>query len=180
MTYSAVWRVLDEMIVNFRENGLTVPPNIINDLRTTKAMIQNLKAEMSHEGTNQKVQENLVNIEAYLVSEGERRFGKKYVDEWLKRLATANRRIQEDEKENSRFVPGAPREQKWIRVRPSPELSLETLKAWAGEAHLSKKLQIDGSLLVYGKDENLRGFVRKMTKHYTKSKKSSIEEVSNR
>ena len=170
MGYLAVWKVLEEMITDLKKKGVTVPANILNDLRYARTLINVLKADPTRLETSQKIEEYLNNVEAYLISEGQK-FGDKYVEGWVKRLEEANRKIFEEEEE-TRFVPGLPREQRWIRIKPSEDMPVEALKALANELNLSFEMQNDGYLLVYGKDEHLKDFVKKMaTKYGFKPKK---------
>jgi hypothetical protein len=165
MGHVATWKVLEEMVADFRKKGKTVPPTVMDDLKSAKTMIQISKAEKRPTDTVLKIEEYLVNVESHLVSEGKKQFGVKYVDQWLCRLEEASKASDEEEEE-TRFIPGIPREEKWVRVKPTAELSIEKLKALASESKLSHKLQDDGCLLVYGKDENVKGFVKKMATKY--------------
>jgi len=166
MGYLAAWKVLEEMITNFRKRGIIAPAKIMSDLRSAKTLINVLKADPSRADTSQKIEEYLLNVESYLVSEGQKLFGTEYVDEWLKRLDEKGRKIFEEKEEETRFIPGLPREQKWIRVKPSAELPIEKLKVLTEESSLSYNVQNDGCLLVYGKDERIKDFVKKMTTKY--------------
>jgi hypothetical protein len=163
--YLAIWKVLEEMITDFKKKGVTVPANVLNDLKYAKTLINILKADPTRLETSQKIEEYLNSVEAYLISEGQR-FGDKYVEEWVKRLEDASRKIFEEEEEETRFVPGLPREQRWVRVKPSEEMPVEALKALADELNLSFEVQKDGCLLVYGADERLKDFVKKMATKY--------------
>jgi hypothetical protein len=156
------WKVLEEMIADFRKKGLPVPPDVMSSLKSARTMIDILKAGTSYGETLQRVEEYLGAVEAYLVSEGQKKFGSDYVDEWLKRLDVASCKAA-DEEEASRFVPGLPRGQKWIRVKPTTELPIDQLKKLAEQTSLSHTLQKDGYLLVSGTDENIKAFVKKMT-----------------
>jgi hypothetical protein len=166
MGYMAAWKVLEEMIADFRKKGVAVPAEIMSDLRSAKTLISVLKADVSRVDTSQKIEEYLLHVESYLVSEGQKLFGAEYVEEWLKRLDEATRKISEEEEEETRFIPGIPRQRKWIRVKPSSELSMEKLKALADEAHLLYDVQNDGCLLVCGEDEGIKDFVKKMATKY--------------
>jgi len=164
MGYLAVWKVLEEMTTDFRRRGVTVPSNVIDYLKYARTLINVLKADPSRLETVQKIEECLNNVESYLISEGQR-FGDKYVEEWIRKLEEASRRIDEDEGV-SRFVPGLPREQRWVRVKPSEEMPLETLKSLAEDLNLSHEVQSDGYLLVYGEDQRVKEFVKKMATKY--------------
>jgi len=163
MGYLAAWKVLEEMITDFRKRAVAVPAEIMSDLKSAKTLINVLKADPSCAETTEKIEEYLLNVESYLFSEGQKMFGTEYVEQWLKRLDEASRRVLEEEEEGIKFVTGIPREQKWIRVKPSAELPIEKLKALAEESHLSCNVQSDGCLLVYGEDERVKEFVKKMT-----------------
>lgn len=166
MGYLAVWKVLEEMVTDFRKKGVTVPAEVMNDLRNAKTTIRISKADLNRGEGAQKIEEYLGNVESYLVSEGQRRFGWGYVDEWLKRVDEAGRKIVEEDEKETRFIPGMPRQQKWIRVTSSDELPLEKLRMFAEELNLSCDVQKDSCLLVYGEDKSIKDFVKKMATKY--------------
>jgi len=165
MGYLDVWKVLEVMITDLRKRGLIVPVEVMSNLKSAKTMIKILKADPTRGETSQKIEEYLASVESYLVTEGQK-FGTEYVDEWLKRLDEASRKTLEEEEEETRFISGLPREHKWIRVKPSAELPLEKLKLLAGKSKLSYRTQNDGYLLVYGEDERVKEFVKKMATKY--------------
>jgi len=161
MDYLATWKVLEEMIIDFRKKGIVVQAEIMSDLRSAKTLINVLKADPTRVDTSQKIEEYLLKVESYLISEGQKIFGTEYVEEWLKRLDEASRKVLEEE-EKAIFISGLPRGQKWIRVKPSAEMPLERLRVLAEESSLSYNVQNDGCLLVYGEDKRIKEFVKKM------------------
>lgn len=172
MGYSAIWKVLEQMMIDLRKKGASVRPEIMDDLKNAKTLIKILMVEPSRGENIQKVEQYLGNVESYLVSEGQRTMGLKYVDDWLERLEKANREIFDEEEAGSRFVSGVPRHEKWIRVTSSNDLSIEKLKAAANEMKLSYSEQKEGSLLVHGGDQSIKDFVKKMaSKHGAKAEK---------
>jgi len=173
MGYLSAWKVLEEMIADFRKKGVLIPPEIINELKSAKTLINVLKADSSCIETRQRIEEHLLKIESYLSTEGTKKIGVSYVEKWLKRLDEAScKTLEEEMEEEARFILGAPREQKWIRVKPSKELPIEKLKALAEESTLSYDVQKDGYLLVYGEEKQIKEFIRKMTTaHKVKSNK---------
>jgi len=162
MGYLSTWKVLEEMIIDFRKKGIVVQAEIMSDLRSAKTLINVLKADPTRVDTSQKIEEYLLNVESHLISEGQKMFGTEYVEEWLKRLDKASRKVLEEQEEKATFISGLPRGQKWIRVKPSVEMPLERLKVLAEESSLSYDVQNDGCLLVYGEDERIKEFVKKM------------------
>jgi hypothetical protein len=164
MGYLAVWKVLEEMIIEFRKKGLPVPATVMNDLKSARTMIKIISADASRGEIAQKAEEYLGNVESYLVTEAQKEFAPEYIDAWLRRLEEAScETCSEVGEEESKFIAGLPRDQKWIRVEPLASLPLEKLKQLAEESNLSCSVQEDGRLLVYGKAEDIKGFVKKMT-----------------
>jgi hypothetical protein len=164
--YLAVWKVLDEMVVSLKRKEVTIPADVISDLRSARTMIRIFKADPKEGETAEKVEGYLGKTEAYLVTEAEKRFGREYANEWLRRIDEAARKTVNEGEYETRFIPGVPRRQKWIRLTPSAELPIERLKFLAEESDLSYSVQADGGLLVFGRDEILKSFVKKIAARY--------------
>ena len=168
MSHLAVWKALEEMIIEFRKKGLPVPVTVMNDLKSARTMIKIVNVDESRGETIQKIEEYLGNVESYLVTEAQEKFEPEYIDEWLRRLEEANCETCEEKADKTRFISGLPRDQKWIRVEPLASLPLEKLKQFAEESNLSVSVQKDGRLLVCGKAEDIKRFVKKMTEETCK------------
>jgi hypothetical protein len=179
MGHVAVWKVLEGMIADFRKKGMTVPPQIMSDLKSAKTTIRILDVEPNCGESLQKIDQFLMNVESYLVSEGQKKFGFEYIDPWLNRLEKASKETGDQEEKETRFVPGLPREQKWIRVAPSVDMSIEKLKTIADKMKLSYKAQKDGSLLVCGEDQNIKDFVKNMASKYKAKAEKYRKKVHN-
>ncbi len=162
MGYLAMWKVLEEIITEFRKKQLPIPERVMNDLKAARTMIKIVNADSGHGENSLKIEEYLGNVEAYLVTEAQKHFAPEIIDNWLKRLEMANCETCEENTEETRFIAGVPRDQKWIRVEPLTNLPLEKLKQLAKETNLSVNIQEDGRMLVYGKAEDLKEFVKKM------------------
>jgi hypothetical protein len=163
MGYLAMWKVLEEIITEFRKKQLPVPTTVMNDLKSAKTMIKIINADTGHGESSLKIEEYLGTVEAYLVTEAQKHFAPENIDNWLKRLEQANCETCEENAEETRFVAGVPRDQKWIRVEPLTNLPVEKLKQLARETNLSTSIQKDGRMLVYGRVEDLKEFIKKMT-----------------
>jgi hypothetical protein len=166
MDYSAAWKVLEEIVVDFRKKGTVIPAKIMSDLKSAKTLINVLEADSSYADTSQKIEEYLLSVESYLISEGERMFGTEYIQERLKRLDDASRTVLKEKERRTKFVTGVPREHEWVRVKPSSELPIEKLKALAKVSKLSCDIQSNGRLVVHGRAEYVREFIEKMAKEY--------------
>lgn len=166
--YLSNWKVLEGVIAKFHEKGIAIPSAVMDDLKAARTMIRMIKSCANSEEVIQKLTQYLINVESYLVSEGQKTFSSKQIDEWLKQLGEANRKI-DDEEEKERFVLGASREQEWVRVKPSAELPINKLKTLIADSALSYKIQADGSLLAYGEHDQIKTFIKKMTMRHKSS-----------
>ena len=175
MGYQAVWKVLEEIIIELRKKGVATPQSVMNDLKSAKVFIEIMDASQKACGeTAPKVEQYLGSVEAYLVTEAQKIFEPTRIDKWLRRLeeascATCATRGEEGkEKEEAKFISGIPRDQKWIRIKPIATLPLEKLKQLAEKQNLSSHMQENGRLLVYGKAENIKAFIKEMTEQTAK------------
>jgi hypothetical protein len=173
MGYQAVWKVLEEIIIELRKKGVATPQSVMSDLKSAKVLMKIMDVSQKDLGeTAPKVEQYLGSVEAYLVTEAQKIFEPARIDEWLRRLEEANcdtcAVCGEEGKEETKFVSGIPRDQKWIRVEPITTLPLEKLKQLAEKQNLSSHLQENGRLLVYGKAENIKAFVKEMTEQTAK------------
>ena len=162
MGYGEAWKVLADLITELRKRGETIPPHIMNDLRSAKTMIQILKADPTHTENLPRIETYLENVESYLVFTAQEKFGSDYAEEWIKKLDKARRAREEEEEATPRFVPGLPRGKYWVRVQVSESMSKSDIKRLAKESKLSSKMQKNGYMLVYGDVEKVKLFVKKM------------------
>ena len=170
--YSETWKILENIIIEFRKKGLTVPVTVMTDLKAAKTMIKLMNAETGKGEMAPQTEQYLRNVESYLITEAQKTFPPERIDEWLRKLDKATVEtcgcVREEAKEESRFIPGLPRDQKWVRVMPITSLPAEKLKQLAEESRLSLKTEKDGHLTAYGKPEDIREFVKKMTEQAAK------------
>lgn len=170
MGYLAVWKLLDEIITEFRKKHLTIPERVMNDLKAARTMIKIVGASEGHGENSLKIEEYLGSVEAQLVTEAQKHFEPEHIDKWLKRLEIANCEIGDEDTVELRFIAGVPRDQKWVRVEPSENLPAEKLQQLAKETNLSVSTQKDGRMIIYGQAENLKELVKKMTNETNKTK----------
>lgn len=165
MGYTSVWKVLEEMLIEMRQKELPIPSAIMDDLKSAKTVIRMLGEDNRAENI-EKIERYLLNVESYLMSEGQKKFGQDYVDKWLNRIDKASREIHDEEQNEKRFIPGVPRQQKWIRVASSKELPIEKLEAMTEKMNISYRVQKDGSMLVFGEEQSIKDFVKKIALKY--------------
>lgn len=179
MGYLAVWKILEEMVVDFRRRGISVPSHVINELRQTKALISILMADPARLDTGRKIEEQLQSIEAFLMMEAQEKLGSSYADEWLRRLEEAYRQPFDEVAAASRFAVGVPRDQRWIRIKTSADLPAETVKAMAEKAGLSVEEQADGYLLIHGEDGLVKDFVKRLLQNMRLKTHNSLKKMQN-
>jgi hypothetical protein len=163
MGHDEVWKTLADLITEFRRRGESIPSNVMEDLRAAKTMIEVLRADPSRIENVPSIELYLGNVESYLIFEAQKKFGSEFVDEWMQKIKEARQTKAPEEhvKPSSKFVPGLPRGQKWVRVQVSKETPEREIKKLAEDTGLSFKMQRDGYMLVYGDDEKLKLFVKK-------------------
>jgi hypothetical protein len=166
----ASWKLLEDMMLELKKSGVIIPSKVVEDLRSAKSMIQLTYTEGSHGDALQNAEEYLANVEAYVVTEGQRVFGSEKVDGWLLRLEEASTEVCGDEVVCDKFVTGVPRDQKWVRVEPMGEYTAERVQKLAGEHGMQVKAQSDGRLVVYGSADNLKAFLKALAPQKTMPK----------
>jgi hypothetical protein len=159
----ATWKLLEDMMLELKKKGVSIPANVMEDLRAAKSMIKLSCMENSRGEATQKAEEYLANVEACLINEAQKTLGSETADQWLRRLEEANAEVCEEKTEESKFVTGVPRDQKWIRVEPIKNLSTERIQQIAKDQNLQIKPQNDGRLIVYGQPNGIKEFLKKMT-----------------
>ncbi len=146
----AYWKLLEEMTLQLKKKDVVIPENIMSDLRSAKSMIKLHCVQSSGAGdVIQKAEELTANVEAYLVTEGQKVLGPEKVDSWLVRLEEANAEACEEKKIGDKFVTGVPRDQKWVRVEPINALPTERILQIANEQSLMVNPQKDGRLMQF-------------------------------
>lgn len=171
MGYEAVWKVLADMIVEFRKRGEQIPANIMEDLRSAKTLIQVLKADKTQvHSLIPQIEQYLESVEFHLFAEAQK-FGEAFFKKWMQELNKAREKILRENMEPyassvSQFIPGAPREKHWIRIHPSSEMPEGLIRKIAADEKLSCELQENGCLLISGGKEHIKSFIKKMTRKH--------------
>ncbi len=162
MGRSETWKVSEQIIADFRRNGIAIPTEIMTELTSAKILISVLKADPNSADTEQRIEECLLNVESYIMSKGQMMLGIEHVNKWSRKLDEARTTTSEEKEEKISLLPRFPRDEKWMRIRPSTQLSIAKLKSLVGELRLSCDVQED-SLLVHGEDARLKEFVRNVS-----------------
>ena len=155
-------------MIELKKKDVTIPPTVINDLRSAKLMIKISESTGSTGDVSQKVEEYLGTVESYLINETQKTFGSEIVDRWLRRLEGATAENSEGKEKENTFITNVPRDQKWVRIEPISSLPTERIQKIAKENNLSVNPQKDGRLVVYGQHEGIKEFLKRITGEATK------------
>ncbi|MDH5461095.1 MAG: DUF2096 domain-containing protein [Candidatus Bathyarchaeota archaeon] len=162
MGYEEVWTVLADLLTEVRKKGEAIPAGVMKDLHSAKTMIHILRADPTHIENIPRIETYLENVEFCLISTAQERVGTEYAEQWMKKLQEARKRVPEREETAPRFVRGIPRGKRWVRVQVSEDTPQKDIELLAEENGLSFKMQDDGYMLVYGKNKNVKSFVKKL------------------
>ena len=168
MSYDEKWKVLADLLTELQKRGEKIPADVMNDLRSAKTMIQVLKADTTHIESISRIDTYLRSVESYAIFTAEKHRTK--VEEWLKKLKMKKRDKNKEEMAVSRFIPGVPRDQKWVRIQISEDTPPEEIKILVEASNLSCKMQKNGYILVYGNGENIKSFMKSMTERFRGTK----------
>jgi hypothetical protein len=167
MSHVAKSKILEEIIIEIRKKGIEIPPKVMSDLKSARTLMKVEKVDPKGRGeTDPKIDQYIRSVEAYAITEAGKLFPGERAEGWLTALdlASCDACVTiEEPKEEIKFIPGVPRDQKWIRVEPITSLPIEKLEKMATENNLGFQREKDGHLIVYGTDENVKIFVKKMT-----------------
>jgi len=170
--YGEKWKVLEDLTIELGRNGFETPTSLISDLRSAKMMITLSESTDTKGDAITKLEEIMGIVESELISEALAVFSVNTVDQWLKRLDEAMLATCETEKgqDENKLITGVPRDQKWVRVEPNGNLTTERIKQIAAENQLAVKSQKDNRIVVFGQQNGLRQFLKKMTAEATAKK----------
>ena len=168
MSHLAKSRLVEEIIVELRRRGLKIPANIMSDLKSARTLMKIEKEDpLAKLEAEPKIDKYLANVEAFVISEAEKTVAPEKVEKWLTELdlASCNSCVKVlERKEEMRMIPGVPRDQKGIRVQPIENLPIERLEQMAAENKLVFRRVKDGHLVVYGSDEAVKDFIKKISR----------------
>ena len=176
MNYEIVWKALSDLATELKRRGESVPPNIMKDLRSAKTMIEIIKADPTCTECIPKIENYLDMAESALILHVQEKFGPELAEKWMRKIETVRKKAYEEEMETevstSKFIPGVPRNQSWIRIEITDKTPKEIVQEVANETGLSCKLQEDRYALVYGEKSKIKNFVKRMAERLREKKEN--------
>jgi len=176
MNYEIVWKALSDLATELKRRGESVPPNIMKDLRSAKTMIEIIKADPTCTECIPKIENYLDMAESALILYVQEKFGPELAEKWMRKIETVRKKAYEEEMETevsaSKFIPGVPRNQSWIRIEITDKTPKEIVQEVAKETGLSCKLQEDRYALVCGEKSKIKNFVKRMAERLREKKEN--------
>jgi len=161
LNYDALWKLMADLIRDLKRRGESIPPQIMNDLRSLKTMMEIAKLDRSNPNVLRRIEEYLNSLESFLLPITREKLGQEYADTLIEKITEAQMSIYTSEqKPEKRFLIGVPRGKHWIRIKPTEETPLETIRRISEEVGLKHEIQEDGYVLLYGEKEQIKKFVR--------------------
>jgi hypothetical protein len=170
VSYEEKWKVLADLLIELQERGEKIPADVMNDLRSAKTMIQVLRADPTHIESLSRIDTYMRCVESYSIFTAEK-YGTELVEEWLKKLKETKEVRGKEKKIASRFISGVPRDKNWVRIEISKDTPPEEIKKLADESDVSYRMQENGYIFVYGNEEDIKSFMKKMTERFRGTKK---------
>jgi len=162
LDYYAMWKLMADLVKDLKRSGEPIPSHVMNDLRSAKTMLEIAKVDMSNLEVIRRIEEYTTNLESYLMPLARERFGQAYIDLLTERIAEARRGAFRPEKiPEKRFPVGVPRDQHWLRIKPTREMPLGVIRQTAEEMGLRYIVQKDGYVVIYGGREEIKEFVKR-------------------
>ena len=169
--YRAVWKVLEELTTTLKKNGVDIFPETIEELRSSRAMINIYNADPTYEDTVQPIESYLGDLEVKLMTLAQKEMGEDFVNEWLRRIFEARQKDQKKEEVTRGFIPGVPRSDYWIRVRIGDTIASEELRQKAANQGLSTRDEGAEFVIVHGERSKVKQLIREIAKKMRKRKK---------
>ena len=113
-------------------------------------------------------------VESHLVFLAEERGGSEYAESWIQKLENA-KKLPDREKisKTKRFVTGVPREEQWVRIQFSEQMSEKRLERLAQEQKLSFEIE-EEFILVYGNEVDLKRFLTSLKQFQQSIRKQDL------
>jgi len=175
LNYHALWKLMSDLIRDLKRRGESVSPQIMNDLRSLKTMIEIARIDRSNPEVLRRIEDYMNNIESYLLPIARERLGQEYVDALMKKIVEAQKNTSVAERKyEKRFPVGVPRDKHWIRIKLTKETPLDVVRQVSEELELNYNVQDDGYVLIYGEKEQIKKFVKRTARRII-SEDSSVK-----
>ena len=171
MNFDSACRKLEELMTDLMRKGVTIPDQVIDDLKSTRTMISIYKSDPVEIDRTMETTPFLKKVEFSLILLADSEIGKEYADDWQNKVDYAYQAENGTSTSQAIFISGVPKGESWFRIMAS-ELStmVQELDELLGRLHLSSEPQNDGYLLIHGRKEDIALFLKEVRQKVGKSK----------
>jgi hypothetical protein len=171
MNYEYLWKALEQLIVDLRGKGVTIPAELVDDLKSAQTYINIARTDSTALDIVTDIELYLEKVESNLMYLAETDVGEAYVKECLKKVSEARMKgLREAAPVKPKFVSGVPRGDHWIRLQVSDLISEADLSPLIEQFQLTVKPQENGYLLIHGKQEDVKALLKEVTDKISKKK----------
>jgi len=164
MNYEYLWKALEELIVELKKKQVTVIPELVADLKSAQTLIKIYRTDPTAIEVAIDIERYLEKVEANLIYLAHSDVGEEYSEDCLKRLHEARMKgLREKAKVPTTYVSGVPKGAHWIRFKISDIIDDEEVDMMLEKLGLLGAMQEDGYLLIHGKKENVKAFIKEVS-----------------
>ena len=179
VNYGSVARTLEEFLKELIEKGMTIPPQVVADLKTGRSVLSiykrmpeetDIESELDAiADVEMKARISLQNVEMNLLSLADEKIGREYAEEWQRKI-NASYEDQTETSDNaedavsgtSPYITGVPKGEYFIRIKQTELAEVNGLDKLLVSYGLTSDSQADGYLLIYGRKEDVSAFLKEI------------------
>jgi hypothetical protein len=162
--YEYLWTALEAIVVELKKKRVTVLPELVDDLKSAQTLIKIHRTDPTALDVATEIERYLETVEANLIYLARSDVGEAYADDCVRRLHEARLKgLRETVNVPSTFVTGVPKGAHWIRLKVSDLLDDNEVLALVDKWALSRSVQADGFLLIYGAEEKVKAFIKEIS-----------------
>ena len=166
MNYEYLWKALEVLMFELKKKRITVLPELMDDLKSAHTLIKIYSTDSTAIEVATDIERYLEKIEANLIYLARSDLGEEYGDDCLKRVHDARiKGLREEAKIPTTFVTGVPKGAHWIRFKISDLIDDKEVDTLLEKWGLVGSMQDDGYLLIHGKKENVKAFIREVSEN---------------
>ncbi len=161
MEYEYLWTALEAIILELRKKGVTVLPELVDDLKSAQTLIKIHRTDPTALEVATEIERYIEQVEANLIYLARSDVGEAYADDCVRRLYEARMKgLRETVSVPSTFVTGVPKGAHWIRFKVDDLLDSAEVDALLDQMGLSRTVQADGFLLIHGPEAKVKTFLK--------------------
>ena len=159
-------KVLDDLLLDLLDKGVEIPSHVADSLKAGRSLANVGRLNPDNAETAMKTQSALEMVEMNLLSIAETAVSGDYADGWQRKIAETYQEQPEPVAKKQTFVTGVPKGDHWVRYETKDLFEIEGTEQRIKDHHLTFRNQDDGFTLLYGKKEDVAGFLSVIREEY--------------